>query len=180
MSAIGAHKVARALFQGCAVVCCGIHKAVLCADAVHTLIFAQIQRSLMIGGKGRLCCTGVLPDIRRGVALWRRIDGPEHQCVHQRQQDAHAKHRAGRAEPLEQRVPLHRHLGRILGTAAGSAGIGAVCPAHPAIHEQCHLRPDGERRNGKDEQKFNKSDPHRAFSFIFRAFSGGYPLIVSV
>ena len=127
----------------------------------------------MIGGKGRLCCTGVLPDRRGIVRLRRRIDGPEHQCIHQRQQDAHAKHRAGRAEPLEQRVPLHRHLGRILGTAAGGAGIGAVCPAHPAIHEQCHLRPDGERRNGKDEQKFNKSDPHRAFSFIFRAFSGG-------
>ena len=35
---------------------------------VHTLIFAQIQRYLMLGGKGRLCCTGVLPDIRRGVA----------------------------------------------------------------------------------------------------------------
>jgi len=73
-----------------------------------------------------------------------------------------------------------KRCAHVLGTAAGSAGIGAVCPAHPAIHEQCHLRPDGERRNGKDEQKFNKSDPHRAFSFIFRAFSGGYPLIVSV
>ena len=68
VTAIGAHKVALALFQRGAIVDCGIYKAVPGADAVHVLIPAQIQRALIVGCKGRLCCTGVLPDIRRGVA----------------------------------------------------------------------------------------------------------------
>ena len=168
VAAVGAHKVARALFQRRTVVGRRVHKAVLFADAVHALVLAQVPAVLAVGGKRGLRRAGVLPGPGRFVALRRRVDGPEYQRIHQCQQDAHPKHGAGRAEPLEQRVPLGGGLGGIFGPAAGGLSTGAVGAAHPAVHKERHLRADGQRRNGKDEQKFNKSDSHRAFSFIFQ------------
>ena len=45
----------------------------LCADAVHTLIFAQFQRSLMIGGKSRLCLSL--------IHIWSSIPVPPALCA---------------------------------------------------------------------------------------------------
>ena len=170
VAAVGAHKVARALFQRRTVVGRRVHKAVLFADAVHALVLAQVPAVLAVGGKRGLRRAGVLPGLGRFVALRRRVDGPQHQRIHQCQQDAHPKHGAGRAEPLEQRVPLGGGLGGIFGPAAGSLSAGAVGAAHPAVHKERHLRADGQRRNGKDEQKFNKSDSHRAFPLSSKSF----------
>ena len=149
--AIGAHKVAGALFQGGTVPCSGIQQAVLGADAVHALILPQLQPGLTVGGHCRLHCARLLPEVGGFISLRRGIDGTEAQRIHQHQQNAHPEHRAGGAEPLEHGVPLGSHLGGILCPAARCHSVGAVGAPHPPVHEQGHPRPHREGRNGQYE-----------------------------
>ena len=168
MPAIGAHKVAGALFQGGTVPCSGIQKAVLCADAVHALILPQLQPGLAVGGNCRLHRVRLLPEVGGFIGLRRGVDGTEAQRIHQHQQNAHPEHRAGGAEPLEHGIPLGGHLGGILCPAARRHSVGAVGTPHPPVHEQRHPRPHREGRNGKYEQKFDQSDSHKRFSLSLK------------
>ena len=166
--AIGAHKVGGALFQGSAVPCGGIQKAVLGADAVHALILPQLQPGLAVSGNCRLHCARLLPEVGGFIGLRRGVDGTETQRVHQHQQNTHPEHGAGGAEPLEHGVPFCGHLGGILCPAARRHGVGAVGAAHPPVHEQRHPRPYREGRNSQYEQKFDQSDSHKRLSLSLK------------
>ena len=166
--AIGAHKVAGALFQRSTIVCSSIQQAVLCADAVHALILPQLQPGLAVGGNCRLHRARLLPEVGGFIGLRRGVDGTEAQRIHQHQQNAHPEHCAGGAEPLEHGVPLDGHLGGILCPAARRHGVGAVGAAHPPVHEQRHPRPHREGRNSQYEQKFDQSDSHKRFSLSLK------------
>ena len=106
---------------------------------------------------------GALRSLRGGIGLWRRVDGPEHQRVHQRHGRQRRKHVAGRPEPVEQGFPLNGHLGLRLGLAAGGQRAGTVGAAKPAIHKQGHLGPHRDRRNEQYQKKLNQSDAHKLF-----------------
>ena len=96
--------------------CRRIEPAILHPDGRADLIGAQIQR---VGGIRAPHVLGALRSLRGGIGLWRRVDGPEHQRVHQRHGRQRRKHVAGRPEPVEQGFPLNGHLGLRLGLAAG-------------------------------------------------------------
>ena len=166
--AIGAHKVAGALFQRSTVPRSGIQKAVLGADAVHALILPQLQPGLAVGGNCRLHRARLLPEVGGFISLRRGCDGTETQRIHQHQQDAHPEHRAGGAEPLEHGVPFCGHLGGILCPAARRHSVGAVGAPHPPVHEQRHPRPHREGRNSQYEQKFDQSDSHKRLSLSLK------------
>ena len=166
--AIGAHKVAGALFQCSTVPRSGIQKAVLGADAVHALILPQLQPGLAVGGNCRLHRARLLPEVGGFIGLRRCCDGAEAQRIHQHQQDAHPEHGAGGAEPFEHGVPFCSHLGGILGPSARRHGVGAVGAAHPPVHEQRHPRPYREGRNGQYEQKLDQSDSHKCLSLSLK------------
>lgn len=118
--------------------CRRIEPAILHPDGRADLIGAQIQR---VGGVHAPHMLGALRSLRGGIGLWRRVDGPEHQRVHQRHGRQRRKHVAGRPEPVEQGFPLNGHLGLRLGLAAGGQRAGTVGAAKPAIHKQGHLGP---------------------------------------
>ena len=136
VAAVGAHQIAGAFFQGGAVPCRRIDKAIPGADAVHTLIPAQIPDLPAVGGKRCLRRAGGLPVIRGGVGFGRGLNGPEHQRPDQRSNRGQRKHDAQFLEPLEHFLPLGGTLGLLHGPAAGSGGAGPVGAAKPAVYPQ--------------------------------------------
>ena len=144
VAAVGAHQIAGAFLQGGAVPCRRIDKAIQGADAVHTLIPAQIPDLPAVGGKLCLSRAGGLPVIRGGVGFGRGLNGPEHQRPDQRSNRGQRKHDAQFLEPLEHFLPLGGTLGLLHGPAAGSGGAGPVGAAKPAVYPQGRTGPDGQ------------------------------------
>ena len=110
------------------------------------------------------CCLQLQGAFRRGrcrVAPGLRLDGAQEQRVKQSQQRRDAEDPAGHLKAMEHILSLGDGLRLHLRTAAGSGGTGLPGAAAPPIHPESHIGADGDGCNEQDQDKFNKSDPHR-------------------